>query len=431
MRQPRLCAHLCICACVTPFFRSVINLPTVPCFGSQWCIESVMDLSGLVPTSKELTEGQREHIRDLQYEIDEIWNRRGDYKIDSSAWEQMPLFMENITEEDLQRNADCAALASIAYDDVPPEEVAESRKQHGNRAIQLALDPKQVNKENLARATVHCYTEGLAAKCKDPVLNSQLYANRSLAQYIIHNYGHGLEDAQRAIILDPDYYKAYYRAARCAERIGKYDLALDLLAKGRRTNPAPVGRALEDFVDIERVCREGKERAESKKKKENLSTRVKAAQTSSTLRCVTSSGVRCSPRAEVSSEQMGVYGHHEPYFDSEGLLHVPILFMYDEYQQTDFMQDVSCDVCVGELLDELMPFPWDDRGRYQRIDDILVVYKIDGGVKDPKYYEVDLSLPLMEVFRSESYQMPALLPVLHIICKHSDMLTEWDVQMLR
>ncbi|ORC90526.1 tetratricopeptidedomain 4 [Trypanosoma theileri] len=387
-----------------------------------------MNLEALVPAGRTLTEEQQQHVRDLQDEIDEIWSRRGDYKIDDSAWEHMPLFMENITEEDLQKNADCAALASIAYDAVPPEEIAENRKQHGNRAIQLALDPAQVNKENLARAAAHCYTEGLNAKCADPVLNAQLYANRSLAQYIIQNYGHGLEDAQRAIILNPNYSKAYYRAARCAERVKKYELALDLISKGCQTIPPPAEEALKEFAQLERVCRESLENAHVKEKKKSLRTRVQAAETSNVLRTITSRGIKLSPHPEVSSEQMGVYGQHKPYFDTEGLLHVPILFMYDEYQQTDFMQDVACDVSAADLVEELMPFPWDDKGRYSQINDIVVIFKIDDGVKMPEYYEVDLSWPLMEVFRLDSYKMPMLLPVLHILCKDSELLQEWNVQ---
>ncbi|KEG15277.1 tetratricopeptidedomain 4 [Trypanosoma grayi] len=387
-----------------------------------------MNLRGLVPSDRELTEEQQTQIHDLQAEIDEIWNRRGDYKIDDKAWENMPLFMENITEEDLQKNSDCAALASIAYDEVPAEDIAENRKQHGNKAIQLALNPEQVNKENLARAAAHCYTEGLNAKCSDPVLNSQLYANRSLAQFIIQNYGHGLEDAQRAIILNPEYSKAYYRAARCAERVKKYDLALDLLSKGRRTQPPPEDRALEEFAELERVCREGKEKAQSKHKKDSVRTRARAAETSNVLRAMTSCGIRVAPTPEVTSEQMGVYGQHQPYFDTDSLLHVPVLFMYDEYQQTDFMQDVACDVSTAELLEELMPFPWDDRGRYRHINDVVVIFKIDDGVKMPEYYEVDPSWPLLEVFRSGSYRMPTLLPVLHVVCRSSELLQEWNPQ---
>ncbi|CCW66174.1 unnamed protein product [Phytomonas sp. Hart1] len=227
-------------------------------------------LRGLVDSTK-LTGEQQKHIDTLQDEIDEIWNRRGDYKIDPEAWEEMPIFMETITNEDVEKNANCAALSSIVYDEIPPDEVAENRKEHGNCMLNLALNPSQDRRENLARAACNSYTEALQAKGKDMHLTAIIYSNRSLAQFIIGNYGHGLEDAQRAIILSPDYHKAYYRAARCAERLGKYDLALSMLSRGKQVKPPLDAKGLKEFEELEEVCNEAQSKvdAEEKRKKRN------------------------------------------------------------------------------------------------------------------------------------------------------------------
>lgn len=378
-------------------------------------------LRGLVK-NEELTSEQAEHIDHLQDEIDEIWNRRGSYQVDPDAWEDMPFFMEHISEDDIAKNESCAALASIVYDEVPPDEVAENRKDHGNRALKMALNPQQDRRENLARAACSSYTEALQAKGKDKKLTSTIYANRSMAQFIIGNYGHALEDAQRAIVLNPDYRKAYYRAAKSALALKKFDMGLQLLDKGRRiTDPPMDAAATAEFAELEALCSKGKEKKTSEDAKLNRTVRTHAAKVSNVARAITSAGIQISGNAEVTSEQMGVYGNPQPYFDTDGLLHVPLLFMYDEYQQTDIMHDVACDVCAAELLDELMPFPWDDRGRYQKFDDIIVFYKIDDGVKEPEYYEVHQGWPLMEVFRGETYKMPQLMPVLHVICKSSEL----------
>lgn len=48
-----------------------------------------------------MTAEQEEHIDALQDEIDEIWNRRGNYHINPDAWEEMPIFMNNISEKDI------------------------------------------------------------------------------------------------------------------------------------------------------------------------------------------------------------------------------------------------------------------------------------------------------------------------------------------
>lgn len=386
-------------------------------------------LKGLVDPSRELTEEQKEHIDALQNEIDEIWNRRGDYKIDPDGWEEMPLFMDHITEEDVEKNDNCRALASIVYDEVPPDEIAENRKMHGNHALRLALNPTQERRENLARAACHSYTEALQAKGKDAHLSSTIYANRSLAQFIIGNYGHGLEDAQRAIILNPAYHKAYYRGGKCAERLHKYELARNLLQKGQSiTNPPLDDTARQEFRELEEICVAGQKKLSERELQARRKTKVKAIKLSNIALAITRHGIKISQQPEVTSEQMGVYGNPQPYFDEENTLHVPILLMYDEYDQTDIMQDVACDSCLDDLLEELLPFPWDVHGRYKAKEEIIAFYKIDDGIALAEYYEIDHSWPLLEVFRTPTYAMPLLLPVIHIICKGSPFLEKLHIK---
>ncbi|KAG5469343.1 hypothetical protein LSCM1_02558 [Leishmania martiniquensis] len=384
-------------------------------------------LRGLV-SADALTSEQEEHIDQLQKEIDDVWSRRGNYQIDPDAWETMPFFMENITPDDIDKNANCAALASIVYDEVPPDEIAANRKEHGNRALKMALDPSQERRENLARAACYSYTEALQAKGKDKKLSSTIFANRSLAHFLIGNYGHALADAQRSILLDPQYRKAYYRAAKCALALKRYDMGLQLLEKGRSIADPPIGASTQaEFLEMEKKCLQAKEQKTAEEARQRRLALSKAAKVSNVARTIASSGIKISPKAEVTSEQMGVYGNPEPYFDTDGMLHVPLLFMYDEYQQTDIMHDVACDLCAAELLDELMPFPWDDRGRYQKFDDIIVFYKIGDGVHEAQYYEVDQAWPLLEVFHKETYEMPQLMPVLHVVCKASELVDRLQI----
>eukprot|EP00758_Cryptobia_borreli_P001642 Tbor_TRINITY_DN2411_c0_g1::TRINITY_DN2411_c0_g1_i1::g.2595::m.2595 len=394
------------------------------------------NLRALIPEGKQLTEEESQKIGDLQDEIDAIWNKRGNYEIDPDAWLTMPIFMDTITEEDIQKNESCAAIAAVVYDELPPEEIAENRKNHGNECLKRAMNPDQVNKDNMARAAVNCYTDGLNA-AKEQLQNdpenkhliAQLYGNRSMANFLMKNYGHSLLDAQRSIIVDNNYFKGYYRGAKAAERVRKYDIALSLIEKGRQTEPIPPEQAMKEFEEIENVVILAKEQAAKKEKADKMKTRVKAAETSNIMRAITSKGIKITIQNEVTSEQMSQYSIMKPYFGaSDDVLHVPLLFMFDEYQQTDFMQDVSTELCLAELVDELMPFPWDDRGRYAKIHDVVAVFKIDDGVQIPEYYCIDLGWPLLEVFRQPTYQMPRLLPVIHIISRHSDrLIEEWGI----
>jgi len=391
------------------------------------------NLRGLIPSDKELTPEEEQKIGDMQNEIDAIWSHVGNYEIDPDAWKQMPLFMENISEEDVAKNESCAAISSVVYEEMPAEEVALGRKEHGNECLKRAMDPAQVNKDNMARAAVHCFTEGLtAAKAVDAAVDktlvAQLYTNRSMAHFIMKNYGHALQDAQRGVLVDPSYPKSYYHGAKAADKVRKFDIAVRLLQQGHKN--VKDEKALADLKTMENTIRASMEALIKKEKQDRLKTRVDAAETSNILRAITSKGVKVSVRSEVGSEQMSQLEQHKPYFGkSDDVLYIPILFMYDEFSLTDFMRDVSTELCLAESLDEMMPFPWDTEKRYVKLDDVVAVYKLDDGVAMPEYHVVDLGYPLIEVMRGPNYQMPRLLPVFHIISKHSDKyIDEWKIR---
>ncbi|XP_061722125.1 serine/threonine-protein phosphatase 5 [Cydia pomonella] len=56
--------------------------------------------------------------------------------------------------------------------------------------------------------------------------NAVYYANRSISNLRLENFGYALTDASRAIELDRSYTKAYYRRAAAHMSLGKYKLAL-------------------------------------------------------------------------------------------------------------------------------------------------------------------------------------------------------------
>lgn len=52
------------------------------------------------------------------------------------------------------------------------------------------------------------------------------FANRSISNLRLENFGYALNDASKAIELDKSYTKAYYRRAAAHMSLGKYKLAL-------------------------------------------------------------------------------------------------------------------------------------------------------------------------------------------------------------
>ncbi|XP_072929717.1 serine/threonine-protein phosphatase 5 [Epargyreus clarus] len=76
-------------------------------------------------------------------------------------------------------------------------------------------------KQNYNRA-IELYTQAIEKNGK----NAVFYANRSIANLRLENFGYALSDASKAIELDKSYTKAYYRRAASHMSLGKYKLAL-------------------------------------------------------------------------------------------------------------------------------------------------------------------------------------------------------------
>jgi len=68
-------------------------------------------------------------------------------------------------------------------------------------------------------------------------VNAVYYANRSIANLRMENFGYALSDASKAIEVDPKYLKAYYRRAAAYMALGKYKLALKDYERVHKARP--------------------------------------------------------------------------------------------------------------------------------------------------------------------------------------------------
>ncbi|CAH0728578.1 unnamed protein product, partial [Brenthis ino] len=91
-------------------------------------------------------------------------------------------------------------------------EEAEELKNRANNFFKI---------QNYNRA-IELYTEAIE---KNPT-NAVYFANRSISNLRLENFGYALNDASKAIDLDKFYTKAYYRRAAAYMSLGKYKLAL-------------------------------------------------------------------------------------------------------------------------------------------------------------------------------------------------------------
>ncbi|CAH3182469.1 unnamed protein product [Porites lobata] len=101
-------------------------------------------------------------------------------------------------------------------------EKAEELKNSGNEAYR---------KKEFSKA-ISFYTEGIKTQCKDIVLVSQLYNNRSTVYFYLGNFPDCLSDVNDAIALQPSYLKAIIRGANACLKLKQSEEAIIWCDKG-------------------------------------------------------------------------------------------------------------------------------------------------------------------------------------------------------
>jgi len=118
------------------------------------------------------------------------------------------------------------------------------------------------------------------------------------------------------------------------------------------------------------------------------------------------------------------------HLDENGKLHWPVMFVYEEYAQVDFMEDFMEETIMGDHLDIMFPqneFPdWDIYKKYSRNN--IEIYAILNQVvpldpkkktdKRPRKLRVKHTTELKEVLQHSEYVVPGT-PVFYVISTQS------------
>lgn len=158
----------------------------------------------------------------LDKELDEFMNglERKPYTDGWSEdnWEEEikkhPFFMKEAPKEGEELHPLLEGIQQLKYDpeENTKEELAENYKQDGTFYM----------KHKKFRMAIIGYTEGLKQKCENKELNAVLYNNRSVAHYYLRNYRSSLNDALKAVELNPEYMKSKIRAAHCYSHLERF-----------------------------------------------------------------------------------------------------------------------------------------------------------------------------------------------------------------
>lgn len=304
-------------------------------------------MSLAVPNKSTMTEEERLELAtklddDLERFIDSLEKKRYEEGWPEDRWEEEmdkhPFFMKKAPEIGDDLHPMLEGLQQLKYDDMEntTEDLAATYKEDGNFYM----------KHKKLRMSIYSYTEGIKMKCQNEELNANLYNNRSAAQFFLKNYRSAIEDANKAIALNPQYLKPLLRAAQANLRLLKYDECTrycDLaLAVDAKHQPA---------LDLRKESQAAKAQAERDARKLKAGERRQEVAVQQTLSAIEARGVRfeqhlpSDPVKKVTAEMLRPclepLEDYPAHIEADGSLVWPTAFCYPEFLFSDFHQTVS------------------------------------------------------------------------------------------
>ncbi|KAF7711798.1 tetratricopeptide repeat protein 4 [Silurus meridionalis] len=331
-----------------------------------------------------------------------------------SNWEEefdkVPMFMKSAPEDiDPVKHPDLACLQSIIHDDErPPEEQAKSLKDEGNEYF----------KEKKYQKAIVSYTAGLKKNSADSDLNAILYTNRAAAHFHLGNMRSSLNDATAARKLKPGHLKAINRGAQCCMELHNYADALLWCDEGLRVQPTD-----KKLQELRATADKQKRAAERDARRAKTKEKKQQNQRGALLAAIKERGIKLlKPEATrhrdsenehedgdkgstAAMEKLSLDGlgsqeatGAQVYLDDQGTLHWPVLFLYPEHRQTDFIsafcENSSFIDHIAVMFGEELP-PWDTDKKYQPQN--LQLFFEDH--KKGHLYEVTLETSLLDVLK--------------------------------
>lgn len=342
-------------------------------------------------------------------------------------FEKVPMFMKTAPEEiDPMKNPELACIQSIIHDDDrPPEEQAKSLKDEGNEYF----------KEKNYKKAIVAYTEGLKKNCSDSDLNAILYTNRAAAHFHLGNMRSALNDATAARKLKSDHIKAIIRGAQCCMELHNYAEALHWCDEGLRMLPTD-----KKLQELRAKADKQKRAAERDARKSKAKEKKEQTERDALLGAIKERGINLlkpkqrQRRGSESEEDDGAEGSTEGmselhlstqeatgarvHLDEQGVLHWPVLFLYPEYRQTDFIsafcENSSFIDHLAVMFGDELP-PWDTDKKYGPQNLQLFIEDHDNG----HLYEVDTTKSLLSVLQHTRCSVKQGTPSFIVLVKES------------
>ncbi|OWR47660.1 tetratricopeptide repeat protein 4 [Danaus plexippus plexippus] len=348
--------------------------------------------------------------KELNDFIDGLEKKRYTEGWPEDRWEEEmdkhPFFMKS-TPEDGELSPLAEGLAKLKYD---PEE---------NTPLELATNYKEDGNFNFKhknyRLAIIGYTEGIKVRCDNAEINASLYNNRAAAHFHLKNYRSALYDSEKALSFNPGHEKSRLRAAKSALQISRFDTCIEHCQQllEQKSSDKELSELMADAKKKKMVVA----RDERKKKKVEAK---RSEQKDLVVKAVIQRGIKISKcededDIDLSKLEPTLPGAQESIVHLEnGILKWPVLFLYPEYQTSDFVKACPEDVPLIRQLEQLFPAPWDEAKTYN-VRSINVYY--EGSDKMP--HVVDPKKNLGELLVAKYYELKAGTPAFFVMVRGS------------
>ncbi|XP_047231843.1 tetratricopeptide repeat protein 4 isoform X1 [Girardinichthys multiradiatus] len=363
--------------------------------------------------------------------MDKFKSQRYKNAFSEKNWEQefnkIPMFMKTAPEEiDPKQYPELACLQSIIHDeDRPPEEQAQSLKDEGNAYF------KEKNYKN----AVVAYTAALK-KCGDQELNAVLLTNRAASHFHLGNMRSALNDAAAAKKIKPDHLKALIRGAQCCMELRNFSGAIQWCDEGLKAHPTD-----NKLRELRATADKHKRAAERDARKAKAKEKKLHGEKEALLDAIKERGIKLfqpmnscpegsegegddeCPSAGIAQLNLDTLSSLEVtraqvFLDEQGTLHWPVLFLYPEHQQTDFISAFCENNSFGDHLSvmfgEELP-PWDTDRKYHPQN--LQLYFEDE--ENETLYQVDPNMSLVKILQHKRFFVKAGTPSFMVLAKDS------------
>ncbi|XP_054690174.1 tetratricopeptide repeat protein 4 isoform X1 [Grus americana] len=338
------------------------------------------------------------------------------------TWEQeleaIPMFMKRCPAEiDAARQPELACLQSLLFDEEQgPAELARMYKNEGNEYF----------REKDYRRAVTAYTEGLKKQSEDAELSAVLHTNRGAAQFYLGNYRSALNDAIQAKKLKPTHLKAIIRGALCHMELKNFSEAIAWCEEGLRIDSKE-----KKLVEMRAKADKLKRAEERDARKAKVMEKKEQRQKEILLAAIKERNIKLvlepsNEEEEISDglAEISLDGFHSDnatgakvHLDADGNLNWPVLFLYPEHEQTDFIAAFHEN---SRFIDHLMVMfaelpPWDLERKY--LPSNLELYFEDE--ERAEMYELNPEQTLLQMLQHQRYFVKAGTPTVLAFVKRS------------